>query len=129
MGIPGNAKTRRVFFCIPNGSNVKCPRLQKEQRIESNMSTGKCNSRNSSPTQISEEECENFLDVLIPVTTCDFTVILHKDDTHKSIQTPWQFHSGLDKLSTKLRPFYGSKEPQLHCTCFLRISKKMPKTE
>ena len=84
MGIPGNAKTRR-FFCIPNGSNDKCPRLQKEQRIESNMSTGKYNSRNSSPTQISEEECENFLDVLIAVTTCDFAVILHKDDTHKSV--------------------------------------------
>ena len=65
--------------------------------------------------------CENFTLVLIAAVACDFTVILHKDDTHKSTEIPLQFHSAVDELSMYLRPFYGSKEPQLHCTCFLRM--------
>ena len=67
------------------------------------------------------QNCENFLDVLTLMIAGDFTVIVHKGDTHKSIWIPLQFHSILDKQSTDVRPFYGSKEPQLHCTCFLRM--------
>ena len=65
--------------------------------------------------------CEKFTVMLMSVLACDFKVILHKDDTHKSNSILWQFHSIMEELPMNLRPFYGSKEPQLHCTCFFRM--------
>ena len=98
--------------------NSKAHYFLKEQWELSSMSTEWQQFEHGA--QNVEEECENFTLVLIAAVAFDFTVILHKDDTHKSTEIPLQSHSILDKQSTDARPFYGSKEPQLHCTCFLR---------
>ena len=119
-GHTGQCQNPKSFFCNPKWKQFQRPTIPKGTVDTESRSAGKYGGSNRSFTQIAEEECEEFPVALIPMDAWQFTVILHKDDTHKSTWIPLQFHSGLDKLSTKLRPFYGSKEPQLHCTCFLR---------
>ena len=109
MGIPGNAKTRRVFFCNPKWKQFQRSTIPKGTVDTESRSTGKYGGSNRSFAQIAEEECEEFPVALIPMDAWQFTVILHKDDTHKSTWIPLQFHSGLDNYPPNSGPFMAQK--------------------